>query len=697
MPLPTTTGGSGLSRSEAAILAWKKRTRAAKPGALDPKIAARVKQILAGKQKKGKAKAKPKAAKPKGTKQEIANQNRAAVAKQGGMDKLEGVMVRLGAGMDSDLEKDAHDELVKKGLAKRGADGKPKLTPAGRKWRSAADKGDTEGAGAALAEGRSGASESAAKEKIKGEKVAERETAKTTKVAERAAKQKKQQQAQKQKAQAAAKVKAEKAKAKEGVTRVTPKEATVSRVTPPDAAKKQADNRAKVAKDMADQDAPLSPTGTAALNDFADGKPLDEKMGAGLTDMGLVEKGEDGTPRLTADGKAAAAAMSKGDTRAAIDAISRAGDKKKPKATGKALDMSELIPIDDLLAIKAGARHSRTDVQHLQSIHDSSVACGASCGSEETEETEETDMDEGVKAIKGIMDNPQWYAQHECSDIMQAANALSTMAMLIQSELMEEDEDDAHIAMLCDAARTLVKFIESELDELEGAAGDAADNTRMGPMNKAVTDDAWLHIDGGAIKSLDGDAITGCAILYGTKATHDLERDYYDKNTDLWLDHWGWPRPITYHHGMDAGTNDDPVVGHWTKATVTDEGVWLEGQLSRAHRYYKAIKELARRGYLKISSDSGPQWTIREPQTNGANYIKRWPLVSASVTVTPMEPRMFPVEVKAFLAELGFEGIDTDAQAINPDAVEADGRKAADDERARAILMELDLLELETA
>ena len=140
------------------------------------------------------------------------------------------------------------------------------------------------------------------------------------------------------------------------------------------------------------------------------------------------------------------------------------------------------------------------------------------------------------------------------------------------------------------------------------------------------------------------------------------------------------------------------MIGHWTKATVTDEGVWLEGQLDRAHRYYKAIKELAARGYLKMSSDSAPQWTIREPQTNGANYIKRWPLVAASVTVTPMEPRMLPVEVKALMAEIGLDAIDTDAEAINPDAVEADGRKAADDERARVILLELSLLQLmETA
>ena len=58
---------------------------------------------------------------------------------------------------------------------------------------------------------------------------------------------------------------------------------------------------------------------------------------------------------------------------------------------------------------------------------------------------------------------------------------------------------------------------------------------------------------------------------------------------------------------------------------------------------------------------------------------------------------MLPVEVKAYLAELGYETIDTDAEAVNPDLARRDGAKASDDERARAILMELELLELETA
>jgi hypothetical protein len=585
-----------MSRADAArhasLVRWKKEQPFAPQtgGMANPKIAARVKEILAQKQKKagpkvkgGKGKAK--AAKPKDgrTKQEVANQNRAGIAKQTGMGDLEGTLVRVAAGMatgGNDLEPEKHDALVKKGLAKRHADGSLSLTPAGRKWKSAADKGDADGANAALNDAKAGAADRAAKDSEKSAKKAEREKTKQAKLAERASKQKKQQKERNAKTQARAKIAADKAKAK-----------------------------------------------IAAK--------LEQRAGKAMTD------------------------------------------------------------IDDL-AIKAGARHSKMDASHLDEAARHLHAAGATCP-----DCAPGDDEAAGKAIKGIMDNPAYYASHECNDIMQAGSALSTLAMLIQSELSEEDEDDADIGQLVDAARTLIKFIGSELDELEGAASDAADGRTAGdvPMAKAAED--WLHVDGSAIKAIgDADEIGGYAVLFGTKSTHDLERDYMDKDTDLWLNHFGWPRPITYHHGMDKGTRDDPVIGHWTKATVDDTGVWLSGQLDRAHRYYKAIKELAQRGYLKLSSDSGPQWVIREPQSNGANYVKRWPLVTASTTVTPMEPRMFPVEVKAFLDELGYtplshDATDEDREAINPDAARSDETKAADDERARKILLELDILQLE--
>ena len=78
---------SGLSRSEAAKLAWTKRQRAQpKPGGLSPKIAARVKEILAAKQK-GKAKPKGKKGPDKAKLAEQAKRKQEAVAKKAEREK----------------------------------------------------------------------------------------------------------------------------------------------------------------------------------------------------------------------------------------------------------------------------------------------------------------------------------------------------------------------------------------------------------------------------------------------------------------------------------------------------------------------------------------------------------------------------------------------------------------------------------
>jgi hypothetical protein len=724
MPQPSENLGTSrkpMTRSEAArhaaLVRWKKEQPFGQPN--QQRIRNRIAQILA-KKRKGKGKA----AKPKLTDEQ----------KQAEKDKTRALnMTRIGeatelgdhlANLDKfkqgkGIDEKAAAELEKRGLVERGLDGTPRLTGAGSALVNAAARGDIQAARDAMSRGKDAAGRASQREQQKIERASakeEREKAKAAKVKERAAKEKTKQEKLKQ-----AKEKAKAAKEKEE----TQEDA-------PDA--KRVENRAKVAKEIASNEAGLSKRGATALTDFADGKPLDEHAADDFEQMGIVEKDSAGSYRLSYAGRAAVNAMNRGDARATLDAISRAADRVKAKAdtekrkadaekkreagekkreadkaardkataertakedasrtrieaarieaarNRKALDM-ELIPIDDLLAIKAGARHSRSDSDHLQTIHDSAVACGANCGSGEEDGEEDFDAE---KAIKGIMDNPQWYASHECQDIAGAASALNTLTMLIQSELAEEDEDDAHITMLVDAARTLVKFISAELDELEGAASEAAATTRMGPMNKAVEDEV-VHLSGSAVKALDEDSIGGYAVLFGDAANHDIERDYYTKATNFWLDDFGWPRPITYHHGMDAGTRDNPVIGHWTKAAVDDTGVWLTGQLDRAHAYYKAIKELAQRGYLKLSSDSAPQWVQREKQPNGANFVKRWPLVTASCTVTPMEPRMMPVEVKALFEEIGVE---VDQSELEPEA-------KGDEDRARRITLELELLELE--
>jgi hypothetical protein len=98
-----------------------------------------------------------------------------------------------------------------------------------------------------------------------------------------------------------------------------------------EAAKRQA-----VIDAMAAQDAGLSPSGAADLLGFADGGPLDPAKAKGLASMGLVETFEDGSSALTPAGKAAVAAMNKGDVRGAIDAVNRGAQGERDKAAGAA-------------------------------------------------------------------------------------------------------------------------------------------------------------------------------------------------------------------------------------------------------------------------------------------------------------------------------------------------------------------------
>jgi hypothetical protein len=81
-----------------------------------------------------------------------------------------------------------------------------------------------------------------------------------------------------------------------------------------------------VAKQMADNDTGLSPSGSKALTAFAQGKQPDAAMGKQLAQMGLAEQASDGSFRMTPTGRGVVSAMAAGDYQRAVDGISRGGD-----------------------------------------------------------------------------------------------------------------------------------------------------------------------------------------------------------------------------------------------------------------------------------------------------------------------------------------------------------------------------------
>lgn len=95
---------------------------------------------------------------------------------------------------------------------------------------------------------------------------------------------------------------------------------------------KRAQNAADVAKRMAESDTGLSPSGSAALLAFAGGTQPDAQIGAGLASMGLAERANDGSYRMTPTGRAAVSAMQAGDYQRAVDSISRGTDASSRRA-----------------------------------------------------------------------------------------------------------------------------------------------------------------------------------------------------------------------------------------------------------------------------------------------------------------------------------------------------------------------------
>ena len=152
---------------------------------------------------------------------------------------------------------------------------------------------------------------------------------------------------------------------------------------------------------------------------------------------------------------------------------------------------------------------------------------------------------------------------------------------------------------------------------------------------------------GEAIKMLEDGTVIAQAVRFGSQSETDISefRDYFTKSTNFWLTEWQ-TRPMLYDHATDSQTRDNPIVGQWIKAWTDETGVWLKGQLNKAHKYAEAIKELAKMGLLKLSTDSAPHLVIRTRNENGTHEIKRWPIVAASLTVQPAEPRLPAVEVK---------------------------------------------------
>jgi phage head maturation protease len=154
---------------------------------------------------------------------------------------------------------------------------------------------------------------------------------------------------------------------------------------------------------------------------------------------------------------------------------------------------------------------------------------------------------------------------------------------------------------------------------------------------------------GGECKALDDSGrVGGYLVMWGSPGATDLSRhrDYFVRDTDFWTD-FPARKGMVYHHGLDP-TLDLRRLGD-AELKADDVGLWMEGQLKLRDDYERKVWDLVKVGKLGLSSGSASHLVRREKQANGSHKIVSWPLVEASLTPAPAEPRTAALPLKSLL------------------------------------------------
>lgn len=196
--------------------------------------------------------------------------------------------------------------------------------------------------------------------------------------------------------------------------------------------------------------------------------------------------------------------------------------------------------------------------------------------------------------------------------------------------LFKEDEDGSEELIACHTSRSNA---QDQIAAIEAGKS-------MSPKDLLVTPTF------GQIKDLDDKGTYGEYLIhFGSKEEHDLEGDFFTKDTAFWLDIANNKSAVLYGHGMDDVFGTKRLDKGGATLKQDDEGVWMETQLQRRNEYEEMVHQLAKRGKLGLSSGTASHLVERERVSEKSgktiHEIKQWPLgFDATLTPTPAEPRV---------------------------------------------------------
>lgn len=181
---------------------------------------------------------------------------------------------------------------------------------------------------------------------------------------------------------------------------------------------------------------------------------------------------------------------------------------------------------------------------------------------------------------------------------------------------------------------------------------------------------------GGEVKALGEGRVGGYLVRFSDQKEKDLSGEFFTAKT-YFGPRDGDGADLFFHHGQRIKGMSPDLADHQFSPVKTrrdDVGIFVEAALDMRDEYEQAVYELAAAG--KLGWSSGTAGHLIKRASNGE--IKRWPIVEASLTPTPAEPRNGASAIKT-LAELIEAGQSSAITALESADTERDYEKALRD------------------
>jgi phage head maturation protease len=158
-----------------------------------------------------------------------------------------------------------------------------------------------------------------------------------------------------------------------------------------------------------------------------------------------------------------------------------------------------------------------------------------------------------------------------------------------------------------------------------------------------------LIYPGSEVKALGSGRVGGVLVRFGNDTDHDIQGDFFTAATDFGLDVATKAR-VVYHHGI--GKDELGVhLGRKRIGTVElrqeADGLHAEGQLDLSVKGVDRLYADVEAGRVGWSSGSVDRLVERRDVTAGVKEVAAWPIIEASLSYRPVDPRNRAYAIKS--------------------------------------------------